>query len=160
AAAGAALAARRAGDGARGAAAGGDGGRRAARRARGPEAVASRGGRAAGAPASARGPPAASRRGARRPRGWDRRGRGRGLRLALVALHGPDAGRDQVGPQAEAVTKISLPRVEEPLVSVVMVLYGGWELAVRSISALAANTDPCFELVLVDNASPDDSLGQ
>ena len=55
------------------------------------------------------------------------------------------------------MTEISLPRVEQPLVSVVMVLYGGWELAQRAIGALAANTDPCFELVLVDNASRDDT---
>jgi len=56
------------------------------------------------------------------------------------------------------VSEISLPRVEQPLVTVVMVLYGGWELALRAIAALAANTEQSFELVLVDNASPDDSL--
>jgi GT2 family glycosyltransferase len=58
------------------------------------------------------------------------------------------------------MTGVSLPRPDEPLVSVVMVLYGGWKLALRAMSALAANTDPCFELVLVDNASPDDSLAR
>jgi GT2 family glycosyltransferase len=58
------------------------------------------------------------------------------------------------------VTELSLPRVEEPSVSVVMVLYGGWELALRAIEALEANTEPVYELVLVDNASPDDSLEQ
>jgi GT2 family glycosyltransferase/glycosyltransferase involved in cell wall biosynthesis len=42
----------------------------------------------------------------------------------------------------------------------VVVLYGGWKLATRAISALADNTEPCFELVLVDNASPDDSLAR
>ena len=56
------------------------------------------------------------------------------------------------------MSEISLPRVEQPLVTVVMVLYGGWELALRAIAALAANTEQSFELVLVDNASPDDSL--
>lgn len=55
------------------------------------------------------------------------------------------------------MSEVSLPRVERPLVSVVMVLYGGGELALRAIAALEANTDPCYELVLVDNASPDDS---
>ena len=55
------------------------------------------------------------------------------------------------------MTEISLPRVEQPLVSVVMVLYGGYELALRSIAALAENTDPGFELLLVDNGSPDDT---
>jgi GT2 family glycosyltransferase len=58
------------------------------------------------------------------------------------------------------VSEVTLPRVEEPLVSVVMVLYGGWKLAFQAIGALHANTDPAFELILVDNASPDDSLAQ
>jgi O-antigen biosynthesis protein len=58
------------------------------------------------------------------------------------------------------VTEISLPRLEEPDVSVVMVLYGGGTVATRAISALAENTEPCFELILVDNASPDDSLAR
>jgi len=58
------------------------------------------------------------------------------------------------------VTEIALPRLQEPDVSVVMVLYGGWKVATRAISALAENTEPCFELILVDNASPDDSLAR
>ena len=58
------------------------------------------------------------------------------------------------------MSEISLPRLEEPDVSVVMVLYGGGKVATRAISALAQNTEPCFELILVDNASPDDSLAR
>jgi GT2 family glycosyltransferase/glycosyltransferase involved in cell wall biosynthesis len=58
------------------------------------------------------------------------------------------------------VTQVTLPRLDDPLVSVVMVLYGGAKLAKRAISALAENTDPCYELILVDNASPDDSLAR
>jgi GT2 family glycosyltransferase/glycosyltransferase involved in cell wall biosynthesis len=77
-----------------------------------------------------------------------------------VALHSADAEGDQPGPQAQAVTEVTLPRVEDPLVSVVMVLYGGAKLAKRAISALAENTDPSYELILVDNASPDDSLAR
>jgi O-antigen biosynthesis protein len=42
----------------------------------------------------------------------------------------------------------------------VMVLYGSWKVATRAISALARNTEPCFEVILVDNASPDDSLAR
>ena len=49
---------------------------------------------------------------------------------------------------------------EDPNVSVVMVLYGGWKVAVRAISALEKNTEPSFELIVVDNASPDDSLAR
>ena len=58
------------------------------------------------------------------------------------------------------MSEISLPRLEEPDVSVVMVLYGGGKVATRAISALAQNTEPRFELILVDNASPDDSLAR
>jgi len=55
---------------------------------------------------------------------------------------------------------VSVESPDQPLVSVVMVLYGGWKLACRAISALAQNTAPDFELVLVDNASPDDTLAR
>jgi GT2 family glycosyltransferase len=58
------------------------------------------------------------------------------------------------------VSEVSLPRLEEPEVSVVMVLYGGGKVACHAISALAENTEPSFELILVDNASPDDSLAR
>ena len=51
---------------------------------------------------------------------------------------------------------LSVP--DDPEVSVVMVLYGGGKVASRAISALAENTEPRFELILVDNASPDDTL--
>lgn len=58
------------------------------------------------------------------------------------------------------MTQVTLPRLDDPLVSVVMVLYGGAKLAKRTISALAENTDPCYELIVVDNASPDDALAR
>jgi len=45
-------------------------------------------------------------------------------------------------------------------VSVVMVLYGGAKVARRAIEALAENTEAPYELVLVDNASPEDVLGK
>ncbi len=124
------------------------------------QAAPRRGRRAAPAAAGARGPAAPARRRAGRVRRRDRSRRGGRLRLALLARDGADARRDPAPAQAQAVSELSLPQVEEPLVSVVMVLYGGWKLGVRAISALAANTDPVFELILVDNASPDDSLAQ
>jgi GT2 family glycosyltransferase len=77
-----------------------------------------------------------------------------------VACHRADALGDQGAEETQAVSEVTLPEVEAPFVSVVMVLYGGWKLAIRAITALAANTDPLFELILVDNASPDDSLQQ
>lgn len=48
--------------------------------------------------------------------------------------------------------------VVAPRVSVILVLYGRADLAMRAISALIAGTPACFELIIVDNASPDDSL--
>jgi hypothetical protein len=46
---------------------------------------------------------------------------------------------------------VTIPSSNEPLVSVVMVLYGGWTIARRAILTLADNTDRTFELVLVEN---------
>jgi GT2 family glycosyltransferase len=77
-----------------------------------------------------------------------------------MALHGTAAGWDRPSPPTEAVSKVSLARLEEPLLSVVMVLYGGWELALEAIAGLVERTEPCFELIIVDNASPDDSLAR
>jgi GT2 family glycosyltransferase len=48
----------------------------------------------------------------------------------------------------------------EPAVSVVMVLWGGGDVARRAIAALAENTQQPYELVVVDNASPDESLAR
>jgi glycosyltransferase involved in cell wall biosynthesis len=55
---------------------------------------------------------------------------------------------------------ITIPSSNEPLVSVVMVLYGGWTIARRAILTLADNTDRTFELVLVENGSPDDTAAR
>ena len=52
--------------------------------------------------------------------------------------------------------RISLPEVETPTVSVVMVTYGS-ETALQAIDALVANTEPCYEVIVIDNASPDDT---
>ena len=43
----------------------------------------------------------------------------------------------------------------EPLVSVLMVTYGGREWALRALAALVERTDPVFEVIAIDNASPD-----
>lgn len=50
---------------------------------------------------------------------------------------------------------LSLPRVDRPLLSVVMVTYGGWDWPRRALEALRRNTEPIYEVVVVDNASPD-----
>jgi GT2 family glycosyltransferase len=46
------------------------------------------------------------------------------------------------------------------LISVVTVLYGGGKMARRALQALVQNTEAPYELMLVDNASPDDALGE
>lgn len=51
-----------------------------------------------------------------------------------------------------------LPTVEEPLLSVVMVTFGAQEWVSKAIEALVANTAPVYELVVVDNASPDSTV--
>ena len=55
------------------------------------------------------------------------------------------------------MTPLRFPAVDEPLVSVVMVTYGNWPLARRALEALHENTDPVYELVVFDSASPDET---
>lgn len=55
------------------------------------------------------------------------------------------------------MTSLRFPAVEEPLVSVVMVTYGNWSLVRASLEALLEQTDPVYELVVVDSASPDET---
>ena len=58
------------------------------------------------------------------------------------------------------MTKIRFPDVGEPLVSVVMVTHGSWALVRRSLEALVERTEPVYELIVVDSASPDETAGQ
>jgi GT2 family glycosyltransferase len=44
--------------------------------------------------------------------------------------------------------------------SVVLVTYGGWDLARRTLEALVANTGPPFEVVIVDNPTDEDVAGR
>jgi O-antigen biosynthesis protein len=53
------------------------------------------------------------------------------------------------------VTRLTLPEATAPLVSVVMVTYAGGEIALSAAETLIENTDATFELIVVDNASPD-----
>ncbi|MEN3340620.1 MAG: hypothetical protein V7644_24 [Actinomycetota bacterium] len=49
----------------------------------------------------------------------------------------------------------TFPAPRRPDVSIVIPTYGRWEWTVRALGALLANTEPCYELIVVDNASPD-----
>jgi GT2 family glycosyltransferase len=52
---------------------------------------------------------------------------------------------------------LSLPPVDGPLLTVVMVTYGGWDWPRRALESLRTHTDPIYEVVVVDNASPDET---
>jgi GT2 family glycosyltransferase len=47
------------------------------------------------------------------------------------------------------------PRTRRPLASIVMPTYGRWELTWQALGAVVANTDEPYEMIVVDNASPD-----
>jgi len=52
---------------------------------------------------------------------------------------------------------VRFPQVDEPLVSVVMVTYGNWPLVRSALEKLTERTDPVYEVIVVDSASPDDT---
>jgi O-antigen biosynthesis protein len=51
---------------------------------------------------------------------------------------------------------ISLPRSDRPVVSVILVTFGGWDLVRRTLEAVAAHTRTPFEVVVVDNPTEED----
>jgi GT2 family glycosyltransferase len=53
------------------------------------------------------------------------------------------------------MTALRVPGAQNPVLSVVMVTYGGWDWPLKSLSALVAHTDPVYEVIVVDNDSPD-----
>ncbi|MGH9264627.1 MAG: glycosyltransferase family 2 protein [Acidimicrobiales bacterium] len=52
-------------------------------------------------------------------------------------------------------TEVTFPVVERPLVSIVVVTYGGFDWVLGALQAVVDHTDPCYEVIVVDNASPD-----
>jgi GT2 family glycosyltransferase len=53
------------------------------------------------------------------------------------------------------VSVLRLPTVSDPLVSFVMVTYGGWDWPLRALTAVEEHTLVPFEVICVDNASWD-----
>jgi GT2 family glycosyltransferase len=53
------------------------------------------------------------------------------------------------------MAKVTFPSIDRPLISVVMVTYGGWDWPRRALQALLEHTEPVYEVIVVDNASPD-----
>jgi GT2 family glycosyltransferase len=58
------------------------------------------------------------------------------------------------------MTPVVVPTVtgpSGPTVTIVMVTYGQWALCRRSLEAVVDHTEPVYQVVVVDNASPDDT---
>ena len=53
---------------------------------------------------------------------------------------------------------VVIPQTDSPAISVLMVVYGGGEVAIDAIASLVEHTERPFEVILVDNASTDDSV--
>lgn len=53
------------------------------------------------------------------------------------------------------MTPIVLPAAAAPTVTIVIVTYGQWAMCRRALEAVVEHTDPVYEVVVVDNASPD-----
>jgi GT2 family glycosyltransferase len=53
------------------------------------------------------------------------------------------------------VTRIEFPEAPLPEVTVVIVTYGGWQWTRETLEALREHTDVPFEVIVVDNRSPD-----
>lgn len=58
------------------------------------------------------------------------------------------------------MSRVSFPRSERPRVSVVIVTFGGWALTRRALEALRDRTPVPFEVVIVDNPTPEDVAGR
>jgi O-antigen biosynthesis protein len=68
----------------------------------------------------------------------------------VLVVAGPVTGR-ATGPGLES------PAVARPVVSIAMVTFGRADLARQAAVSIAHNTDEPYELLIVDNASPDDT---
>jgi GT2 family glycosyltransferase len=53
---------------------------------------------------------------------------------------------------------VVIPSTDTPAISVLMVMYGGGSVAIDAVASLVEHTAQPFEVIVVDNASADDSL--
>lgn len=70
-------------------------------------------------------------------------------------MHSNGADARTAERDAGPVRSVTLPDPGVPRVSVLMPLYGRGDLAVAALESIVANTPPCYEVIVVDNASPD-----
>src|SRR5271167_3504437 len=68
-----------------------------------------------------------------------------------------EAGRTQLQQLLSGDQRIVFPRVEQPLLSLILVLYNKAHLSVLGVASIAANADVPYEVVIVDNASSDET---
>ena len=55
---------------------------------------------------------------------------------------------------------VVIPETDSPAISVLMVVYGGGALAIDAVASLVEHTTHPFEVIVVDNASADDSVSK
>src|SRR5579885_3269240 len=55
------------------------------------------------------------------------------------------------------MARLAVPRCDAPEVSVVVVTYNAWEWTERALRALIDTTEAAYELVVIDNASRDET---
>jgi O-antigen biosynthesis protein len=55
---------------------------------------------------------------------------------------------------------VRIPETDAPAVSILMVVYGGGALAIDAAASLVEHAAQPFEVIVVDNASPDDSVAE
>jgi O-antigen biosynthesis protein len=56
------------------------------------------------------------------------------------------------------MAELEFPRVERPVISIVLLTRDDLEWAPRALEAFVQRTDPCYELIVVDNGSTDGTL--
>ena len=78
--------------------------------------------------------------------------------LAIPALHVPTAAARSAENPIVGRTNISLARSAQPIVSVIIPIYGKCEYTLRCLTSIAANLPSApFEVIVVDDCSPDNS---
>jgi GT2 family glycosyltransferase len=78
-----------------------------------------------------------------------------------VQLHAPQALPQQALRQAAPTQSIGLPHFENPEVSVLIPVYGKVEYTLACLKSIAANLPRVsFEVLILDDCSPDDSVAQ
>jgi GT2 family glycosyltransferase len=58
------------------------------------------------------------------------------------------------------MTSLRFPDLTNPEISIVMVTHGAWDWTRRALAALRERTPPCYEVIVIDNASPDGTLAR